>query len=91
MLGRLGSGKSSEEGNTYKAIENGPVKRIDYVFFTEKLSFPLFDVSIYREARDSTVSDEESSNCSGSSAGKYERFSNHNGLYFELNTSKVEQ
>ena len=75
------SGKKSKEGNTYiSKISGDPVTRIDYVFFTEKLSFPLFDISI-RKPLVSTDSDEESS----------ERFSDHEGLYFELNTSKVDQ
>ena len=77
--------ETSEEGNTYiKAIKNGPVKRIDYVFFTEKLIFPLFGITT-REPLDSTDSDN-----SGSSARTYERYSDHDGLYFALNTSKVD-
>ena len=94
------SGKRSEEGNTYfKEINGGPGTRIAYVFFTKKLKFPLFDIFIRKpldrtdsdeESSDSTDSDEESSDSSGSPAGKYKRFSNHNGLYFELNTSIVD-
>ena len=68
------SGKTSKEGNTYiSKISGDPVTRIDYVFFTEKLYFPLFDISI-----------EEPPNRENDT-----RYSDHLGLYFELNTCKV--
>ena len=72
------SGKTSEEGNTYFMEKNGkPITRIDYVFFTEKLNFPLFYISI-KEPPNRT-----------DSSGNDIKYCDHLGLIFELNTYKV--
>lgn len=76
MLGQPGVVKEARKAIR---INGGPGTQIVYVFFTEKIKFQLFDIS-NRKPLDSTDSDKESSDSSGSSAGKYERFSNHDGL-----------
>ena len=72
------SGKTSEEGNTYfKEIGVNPITRIDYVFFTEKLNFPFFDISIKKPPNRTSMNRNKL------------RYCDHLGLYFELNTFKL--